>query len=73
MQTPRSTQLAERLIIALCLASSTWFIGYEVGRWQEKRATPPCIAPAARTLDWSKFSLREKKMYAEHWRQRGGI
>ena len=32
MYTPRSTKLAERLIVALCWSASMYFIGYTFGR-----------------------------------------
>lgn len=33
MKTPRSTALAERLIVWLSVITLTWFVGYEVGRY----------------------------------------
>lgn len=43
MKTTRSTALAERLIVWLCIIVGTWFLGYEVGRYTALlEAKPVC-------------------------------
>lgn len=41
MKTPRSTVIAERLIVLLCVASFIGFFSYELGRYVEYRQ---CLA-----------------------------
>jgi hypothetical protein len=42
MKTPRSTALAERLIVWTAIIVLTWFLGYEWGRHTERQAPKVC-------------------------------
>ena len=44
MRTPRSTALAERLIVWTCIIVGCWFLGYEFGIRQVKG----CVVPEAK-------------------------
>lgn len=66
MKTPRSTALAERLLVGLCACSIVWFIGYEIGRYaglQEARAQ--CIAPKQMKLDMKRTV---EKRWINYWK-----
>ena len=42
MNTPRSTLLAERILVWMCIIVGVWFFGYEYGTYRAKSEAVPC-------------------------------
>lgn len=66
MKTPRSTALAERLIVWTAIIVLTWFVGYEWGRYSGMvEARAQCVAPKKLKLDVGK---RVERRWINYWK-----
>lgn len=71
MKTPRSTALAERLIVWTAIIVGTWFFGYEWGRHTERQAPKVCakvlgMTPVHSTADTCTYIMGTQGR--AHWK-----
>jgi len=68
MKTPRSTALAERLIVWTAIIVFTWFFGYEYGSYSTRlELQNACKEPKKMQLQMNKA---QQKRFINYWKAR---
>jgi len=72
MKTPRSTALAERLIVWLCVLGFIGFLSYELGRYVEYKQCPaPVTKQGIRKLNVHDMTKQSQRAWAKYLAVRG--
>ena len=72
MSTPRSTALAERLIVVLCIVGMVGFMSYELGRYVEYKQCPaPNLKQGIRKLSVHDMTKQSQRVWAKYLAVRG--
>ena len=72
MSTPRSTALAERLIVVLCIVGLIGFVSYEFGRYVEYKQCPaPTIKQGIRKLNVHTMTKQSQRVWSKYLAVRG--
>lgn len=67
MKTPRSTALAERLLVWFCVLSFVGFLSYALGRYVERKQCPaPTIKQELRKLNVHAMSPQAKRAWSRY-------